>query len=113
MKPLRTVIRPLLALACCAGWLAAQTVRVNGTGAALEMLKTLVQAYRKANPAAAVEVGRALGSSGALKALGAGALDLAVISSPATPKEAIQYREYGRTPLAIATGIHVGRTDIS
>ena len=98
------------------GLRAAEPVRVNGSGSALDMMKPMLAAYRKANPDVAVELGKPLGSSGAMKALLAGALDFAVTSKPLSPEDAAkgaQQRSYGTTPLLIVTGAPVGRNDLS
>lgn len=83
---------------------AAETVRVNGSGSALELMKPLAEVYQKRHPEVRVEVEKPLGSSGAIKALLAGALDLAVSSKVLTPEQRAQgatSQEYGQTPLAI------------
>jgi phosphate transport system substrate-binding protein len=104
------------ALAGGSGLGAAEAIRVNGSGSALALMKPLVAAYQKANPGVAVDMAKPLGSSGAMKALLAGALDFAVTSKPLAPEDAAQgaqLRPYGRTPLAIITGPRVDRTDIT
>ena len=108
----------LLALAAtlAPGLPAAEPVRVNGSGSALEMLKPLVAAYRKSHPQVEIHVGKPLGSSGAIKALLAGALDLAVGSKPANPAEVAQgaiFRDYGQTPLALISGGATGQTGLT
>ena len=81
-------------------------LRINGSGACLELLEVLLEPYRKDHPAVRIDLGKPLGSSGAIKALLAGALDLAVVARPVTPEETaqgIQAQAYGRTPLALVT----------
>ncbi|MBI5484166.1 MAG: substrate-binding domain-containing protein [Deltaproteobacteria bacterium] len=96
--------------------LAAETVRINGSGSCLDMLKPFVEAYGKINRAVLIEIEKPLGSSGALKALLSGALDAVASSKALKPEEiakgALQ-REYGRTPLAIVTEKNVRKMDIT
>lgn len=87
--------------------LSAETVRINGSGAPLQMLKPLTEAYMKNNPGVRIEIEKPLGSSGAVKALLAGVLDIVISSKELKPEEkakGAQAHEYGRTPLMIVTG---------
>lgn len=95
------------------GVFAAETIRINGSGSALDMLKPLVEAYRKNNRDIRIEMEKPLGSSGAVKALLADALDLVVSSKPLKPEDVAKgalLKEYGRTPLVIITekSVHKG-----
>lgn len=85
---------------------AAQTVRVGGTGAGLGTMQVLAQEFGKAHPSVSIVIVPNLGSSGGLKALAAGAVDIAVIARPLKAEETAQGLvavEYGRTPFVIAT----------
>ncbi len=96
--------------------LAGETVRINGSGTGLEMMKLLIQAYVKSDPEILFEMEKPLGSSGAVKALIAGVLDIAVSSKPLKPEEAAQGAKlsyFGKTPLAIVTGSNVPVSNIS
>lgn len=96
--------------------LAADTVRINGSGSAIDMLKPLIEAYRKTNRDVRIDVEKPLGSSGAVKALLAGALDVVVSSKPLKPEEAArgaQQEEYGRTPLVIITEKSIRKSNIT
>jgi phosphate transport system substrate-binding protein len=96
--------------------LAAETVRINGSGSALNMLKPMVAAYLKTNRNVRIEIEKPLGSSGAIKALLAGALDVVASSRAIKPEEAAQgaqQREFGRTPLAIVTEKSVNKLSIT
>ena len=66
--------------------LAGELIRVNGSGAALDMMTLLNDAYQKLHPEIRIEMLKPLGSSGAIKALLAGALDLAVSSKTAAAR---------------------------
>jgi len=68
----------------------ASPVRLPFNTVSEHLFAPVVAAYRKADPAVAVELGRPLGSSGSMKALQAGVLDLAAISRAPlalTPRE--------------------------
>ena len=85
---------------------AADTIRINGSGSAIDMMKPLIKAYGKTNRNVRIVMEKPLGSSGAVKALLAGALDLAVVSRDLKPEETAQgavLRRYGKTPLVIVT----------
>lgn len=95
---------------------AAEVVRINGSGATLDIVEALAKEYRKRNPAISFVVDKPLGSSGAVKALLAGALDI-VVSSKVLKREELargaQSREYGKLPFAVVTAGDVGKNDIS
>ncbi|MCK9391344.1 MAG: substrate-binding domain-containing protein [Syntrophales bacterium] len=96
--------------------LAGNTIRINGSGSGLEMMKPLMEAYGKASRGVSFIVEKPLGSSGAIKALLAGTIDIAIISKPLKPKEIAQggkLRYFGETPLAIVTGRKVPLKTIS
>jgi phosphate transport system substrate-binding protein len=67
---------------------AADVFRIGGTGAALVTMEQLATAYAKRVPGFAVEVPRSLGSGGAVRAVQAGAIDVAVSGRPLTADEA-------------------------
>ncbi len=94
----------LLYVTCPPDILAAETIRINGSGTCLEMIKPLMEAYGKNNRNISFRMEKPLGSSGAIKALLAGAIDIAIVSRPLKPEEIAQggrLRDYGKTPLAI------------
>jgi len=121
MRTMRLAATFLLAIALWAGpgsspGLVGEVIRVNGSGAALDVMTLMNDAYRKLHPETRIEMHKPLGSSGAIKALLAGALDLAVSSKPLTPEQVSQgarSREFGRTPLVIVTEMSVPKTDIT
>jgi len=88
--------------------LAAETVKVGGTGGALGVMRVLGDAYKTDHPNVDVVVVPELGSSGGQKALMGSALDLAVTSLPRKPVEkpdgAIA-RLYGRSPFVFAVPV--------
>ena len=117
MKRITRVAAAFLFCAATAGSTqAADTIRINGSGSALDMLKPMLAAYKKVNKNAEFTMEKPLGSSGALKALGSGMLDLVATSKPLTAEDAAKgclLREYGKTPLAIVTEKGVKKTDVT
>ncbi len=96
----------LLILAGATTALAGEAIRINGSGSGLELMKPLMAAYGKSHPDVRFKMEKPLGSSGAIKALLAGAIDIAVTSRPLTPEETARgaiSRSFGKTPLAIVT----------
>ena len=84
----------------------ADTVRLGGTGAALGTMTLLAQAYKKIDPLFQLEIVPNLGSSGGIKALGAGATQIAVASRAIKAEElaaGLHAVEYGRTAFVLAT----------
>lgn len=108
----------LLAAAACAApavVAADDVIRVNGSGSALDALKPLVQAYAASRRLDRFQLDPPLGSSGAMKALLGGALDVAALSRAVLPEEAapgVRARAYGRTPLVIVTHRGVKKSNI-
>lgn len=98
-------------------WSAAlEVVRINGSGATLDIVETLAKEYRKQHPAVRFVIEKPLGSSGAIKALLAGALDVAVSSKVLKPGEATrgaQSKDYGKLPFAVVTAGNVGKKEIT
>jgi phosphate transport system substrate-binding protein len=106
----------MLSLAGSPASVTGETVRINGTGSGLDMMKPLIAAYLKSNPDVSFEMDKPLGSDGAKKALLAGALDIAVSSKPLKPEEVekgAKIRLFGKTPFVIVTGKHNKLKDIS
>ena len=107
-----TAFRPILLFAsallvCCAsGTLAhADEIRIGGTGSATELLRQLAEGFAKEGDGR-VDVIPSLGSSGAIRAVSDGALDLAVSGRPLKPEEkksGLVVDLIARTPFVIAT----------
>ncbi|MGD1878804.1 MAG: PstS family phosphate ABC transporter substrate-binding protein [Kiloniellaceae bacterium] len=108
------IFRPsLLLIALLAGGLASQpgraaeqTLRIGGTGAAIALMTHLAATFARQQPEIAVEVLPSLGSSGGIRALIDGAVDIAVSARPLRPAEAAQNLEATpllRTPFAIVS----------
>lgn len=95
---------------------AAETIRINGSGSAISMLKPLISAYRRTHPDLTIVMDKPLGSSGAIKALLAGALDIAASSKPLKSEEVSRgaiANEYGKTPMVIITEKSVKKSNIT
>jgi phosphate transport system substrate-binding protein len=95
------------ALALAAGGAHADSIRIGGTGSGLGTMKVLVQEFNKSRPGAQLMVTPSLGSTGAISAVLAGAVDIGISTRPVTENESRQgasARAYARTPFVIATG---------
>jgi phosphate transport system substrate-binding protein len=89
---------------------------MGGTGSALAAMNMLAVAYHKAKPEAAIEILPSLGTSGGLRALQAGAIQIALSTRPLTEAErtsGLRDLPYARTPLAFAAHQESGITTIS
>lgn len=78
----------------------AETVRIGGTGAAVGTMQLMGEAFQKAHPEHSVKVLPSLGTSGGLKALQGGALDVAVSARDVNPEEkaaGLSAHRYGTT----------------
>lgn len=84
----------------------AQEIRIGGTGASLGTMQLLAQAFAKIHPTVRINVLPSMGSSGGIKAVLAGAIQIAVSSrslSEAEIKAGAIAVAYGRTPFVFAT----------
>lgn len=84
----------------------AETLKVGGTGAALGTLRLLGAEFMRRNPGIQVEVLSYIGSTGAIKGVDAGNLDLGLSGralKPAEEKLDLLFSRYAQTPLIIAT----------
>jgi len=111
MKMLYRVLRAAW-LACLPaltvpGPILAETVTVGGTGSSTPLIRQLGEAYLKIEPEIKVEViDPPMGSSGSIRAMMAGAIDLAVPGKPLTDAQREQggwHQELGRTPFLFVT----------
>jgi phosphate transport system substrate-binding protein len=115
----RLVLNSLFALCvlalCPAGGLHAAdngtVITIGGTGSALGSMKEMARAFRQKRPEVAFRFAPSLGSTGGIKAVLAGALDLALSARPLSDDERKQGAasvEYARTPFIFVTS-HKGR----
>ena len=85
--------------------LAATPIKTGGTGSAIRVVVALGTVFKQTYPDAEVVVLQGLGSGGAIKALNAQAIELALSARPLKPAEqgqALQASEVARTPLVFA-----------
>lgn len=111
----RTVLNSLFALLlvlalCPSGGLHAAdkgtVIRIGGTGGALGSMREAAKAFHKKHPEITFRFAPSLGSSGGIKAVLAGALDLALSVRPVSDDERKQGAvsvEYTRTPFIFVT----------
>jgi phosphate transport system substrate-binding protein len=99
---------PAAALICAlaAAGARAEEIRIGGTGAGMGTMRVLADAYAKRDPAAKITLLPSVGSGGGIKAVLAGAIQIAVSARPVNEAEAKAGAvdiEYGRTPFVFAT----------
>jgi phosphate transport system substrate-binding protein len=91
-------------------------VRIGGAGAGLGVAKILAAAFEKSHPGTTIKVLPSLGSSGGVKALVHGALDVA-ISGRALKSEEVKDGavavECARTPFIFAVNRNVSKSDLT
>lgn len=115
--PRRTMLGGLaLALGAMRSASASPAIRIGGTGSALATMQLIAASFRDAHPGLGIEVLPSLGTSGGLRALQAGVIDIAVAARSLVRREreiGLQGSEYARTPLVFATGLDIGVQNIS
>jgi len=95
---------------------AEDVLRATGTGTALGAMRRLGRAFEMGHPGHRLVVLPSLGSNGAVKALAAGAIELAVTGRQLRPGEeasGLRVVPYAKTPFVFAVGPHVGITGIT
>lgn len=100
LLPGAVLLAAVMATAC------ADEIRVGGTGGALGTVRLLAQAYAQKQPQARIAVLPSLGSTGGIKAVLAGKIELAVSARPLKEPEMLQGAsqiELGCTPVVLAT----------
>lgn len=86
----------------------ATRIRIGGSGGPLGTMQLLAEAFKKIHSQATVVIVPSLGSSGGIKALRAGAIDLALTSRPLRDAERgldTSATEYARTPFVFAAAV--------
>ena len=94
----------------------AEELKIGGTGNALGAMQRLADAFVQQNPDMKATVLPSLGSSGAVKAVPKGAIDIGLSSRPLTDAErqgGIVAVEYARTPLVFAVCTNTQTTVIT
>ncbi|MEP2639498.1 substrate-binding domain-containing protein [Roseobacter sp.] len=98
------------------GMAQADTLRIGGTGVALGGMTLLGAAFEQQNPGVTVDVLPSLGSSGGVKALVAGAIDLSLSAralKEAEVETGVKARLYATTSLVIVTSSQTNADAIS
>ncbi|MEF8700850.1 MAG: substrate-binding domain-containing protein [Candidatus Accumulibacter sp. UW20] len=109
----RALVMGCALLACPA---IGEEITIAGTGNALGSMRLLAEAFSKQAPAIKVTVLDSLGSSGALKAVPAGAIDIGLSSrapSDAERRKGILAIEYARSLTVLAVSTRSGATAIT
>lgn len=90
-------------------------VRVAGTGAGIGLMRVLAEHFRAVHPGVAVMVPESVGTSGAVKGLAAGKVDLGILARPLKPGEVEGGRSLVvcRTPLVFFVGRQRGDVGLS
>jgi phosphate transport system substrate-binding protein len=89
---------------------------IGGTGNALGTMQIMADAYQLTHPDVTIKVLPSIGSSGAIKAIPKGKIDIGLSSRPLKEKESALGAiaiEYARTPTVIAMANHSPNTDIT
>lgn len=87
------------------------TIKIGGTGSALESFKKLEEAFNKIHPDVNIVILPSLGSGGGINAVNEGALDIGLSSRPLKDTEQQQGTaavEYARTPFVFVTAQKTG-----
>jgi phosphate transport system substrate-binding protein len=95
---------------------AAPVVKVGGTGSALAAISLLAEEYARSVGGASIQVLPSLGTTGGIRALQAGVIQLALAARPLKEAEraaGLSSHEYARTPLVFATHPDVGLSGVT
>lgn len=88
----------------------AETIRISGTGSAITTIRLLGDAYRQIRPGVRFAILPSMGSSGAVKAVLAGRLDIGLSGRSLTEEERAQgavEKRYARSPFVFAVNMSV------
>lgn len=94
----------------------AETIKVGGSGSAIGPMRLIAKEFMKSNPNTNVIVLPSLGSSGGVRAVLAGAIEIALTARPPKKRELEKGAvgiEYGRSPFVIATGMNNNAASIT
>lgn len=105
LSPAKMLANVILAGVLAPACVLAEEIKIGGTGGALATMQLLGDAYRKDHLELKITVLPSLGSTGGIKAVLAGAIQIAVSSRPLKSSETSQGAsafEYARTPFVFA-----------
>jgi phosphate transport system substrate-binding protein len=101
-RPLKISLLALAAL--LAGHVSAETLTISGVGSMTPLAKRLATEYTRLNPGVEVKViNPPLGSSGGLRAMASGKVDIVLAGRPPKANETGHAQPWLRTPLVLAT----------
>lgn len=95
---------------------AEDVVKIGGAGTGLGVMRTLANAFEKTNPEIKIKVLPSLGSSGGIKALSKGALDIAISGRALSTEESktgLSFEEYAKTPFLFIVNRKVNKSDLT
>lgn len=113
-SPLRAAL-VLVALLCAGPARGVEVVRVTGTGSALGAITRAARAYEQRRPGTRVQILPSVGTAGAIKAVAAGAIELAVAGRALRPEErdrGLSALPVAYSPFVFAAGPRAGATAI-
>jgi phosphate transport system substrate-binding protein len=94
----------------------AETIRISGTGGAVGTMRILGEAFRKTNPGIRVDILPGMGSSGSIRAVQAGRLDIGLSARSLSDEERAQgvvETRYARTPFVFAVNSTLKMTGLT
>jgi len=95
---------------------AAEEIKIGGSGTGLGTMKLLAEAYQKKHPGIKIRILPSLGSSGGIKAVLEGAIDIGVSSrrlKDAEQSQGASAIEYCRTPMVFVSSSETGKTGLT
>jgi phosphate transport system substrate-binding protein len=94
----------------------AEVLRISGTGTALGSIQQLIPGFERLNPGVTVKMLPSVGSSGAIRAVAEGALDIGISGRELLPEElarGLVELAYASTPFVFAAGPRVRATGLT
>jgi len=94
----------------------ADSIRISGTGGAMETVRILAEGFRKTNPDVQIVFPPVMGSSGSIRATIAGRLDIGLSARPLMDEESVSgvvETPYARTPFVFGVNRSVKRTGLT